>query len=103
MKKLILCLLLSLVLTQTPQCEVYERPIPGTQLCEVMCDEHEYWNTLTKLCESCLKGKYFNPNSRRCEKDSLKDESLKVLVEKVLVVLEINLIHKIKINAVMDP
>ena len=43
-----LFILLSLVLTQ--RCEVYERPIPG-QLCEVMCEEHEYWNTKTKLCE----------------------------------------------------
>ena len=73
MKQLILCLLLSLVLTQRQQCEVYERPIG--QLCEVMCEEHEYWNTYTRLCESCLEGEYFNPNTKRCEKDSLNDNN----------------------------
>ncbi len=73
MKQLILCVLLALVLTQRPQCEVYERAIPGSQLCEIMCEEHEYWNTLTKLCESCLEGEYFNQDIKRCEQDSYEE------------------------------
>ena len=67
MKKLILCIILSLVLTQKPQCKVYETYDPKTQKCEKVCEENEYFNEETFECGICEEGQSYNIESKKCE------------------------------------
>ncbi len=72
MKKYILFVLLSLVLTQQPQCQVYETYDQQTQKCVKVCEETEYLNETTYECEICNEGETYNNETKQCEKKRRK-------------------------------
>ena len=67
MKRFLLLLLISIILTQTPKCQVYEVYNEETQLCEAVCEQNQYYNEQTNDCEICQEGDYYNPETKQCE------------------------------------
>ena len=68
MIKFIFSTLWSFVLTQSPQCQVYETYDQDTQKYEKVCKKNEYFNEDTFTCEICNEGQIYNPKSKKCEK-----------------------------------
>ena len=74
MKKLLLCILLSLVLTQQPKCKVYESYDQKIKKCKKVCELNEYFNEETFTCEVCNDGETYNSESKQCEKKEEEDK-----------------------------
>ena len=64
-----------IILTQSPQCEVYETYDTDTQKCEKVCKNNEYFNEDTFTCKICNEGEIYNPKSKQCEKQENSQES----------------------------
>ena len=67
MKQIVIFLLLTLVLTETPQCKQNEIVDQTTQTCIQICEENEYYNADSNSCEQCKDGEFYNQESKQCE------------------------------------
>ena len=67
---MLISVLLSFVLSQTPVCQVYEKYDPDNKKCEKVCEENEYiiFNEETLTCEIWNKGEIYNAQLKQCEK-----------------------------------
>ena len=66
MKKLIIILLLSFVINETPECKVYEVYDPQDMKCVGICQENEYYNEENNSCETCNEGEIYVKEEKRC-------------------------------------
>ena len=91
MKKLILVVLLSFVLSQQNKCKPNEMYNPEKKICVVLCNEGEYYNNATSTCEKCDAGQQYNQIKKvcedikkRCRPNQMYDEIKKRCVRKVV-------------------
>ena len=67
MKKLILIVLLSLVLSEKNKCKPNEIYKEEEKSCVEICKKDEYFNTETSTCEKCDEGQKYNQDKKECE------------------------------------
>ncbi len=65
---MLISVLLSFVLSQTPVCQVYETYDPDNKKYEKVCEENEFFNEETLTCEIWNKGEIYNAQLKQCEK-----------------------------------
>ena len=69
-KLLLLCLSLTLVLTQyQKQCQAYESFNKATKRCDKVCNEKEFYSEKYSSCIACDEGEVFNSQSDQCIKN----------------------------------
>jgi len=66
MKKLIIILLLSFVINETPESKVNEVYDSQNMICVKVCQENQYYNEENNLCGICNEGEIYVKEEKRC-------------------------------------
>lgn len=74
MKKLILILLVSIVVSQTNICKVYEVYDEEKKQCIQVCEQDEFFNEILMECDICKEGEIYKRETKKCESICPKNE-----------------------------
>ena len=77
MKKFILIILLSFILSQKNKCKPNEIYNEEKKSCVEICKNDEYFNNVTSTCEKCDEGEKYNQDKKKCEEVKKPEDKCK--------------------------